>query len=225
MVPGISPGPHAANVIRCIYYGAPHVVDVGPYSNYRITARLELANIPGMFARVATLLAEEGANLGAVDIVSASPDTIVRDVTFDVQDEAHGDRVIKRLNAIPDVRVLSASDRIFLLHLGGKIRVESKLPLTTRNVLSMIYTPGVGRVSQAIARDPSKAFAFTTKSNSIAVITDGSAVLGLGNLGPQAALPVMEGKAMLFRELAGIDAWPICLATQDPDEIVRTVQL
>ena len=139
------------------------MVDIGPYSNYRITARLELANIPGMFARVATVLAEEGANLGAVDIVSASPDTIVRDVTFDVQGEAHGERVIKRLNAIPDVRVLSVSDRIFLLHLGGKIRVESKLPLTTRNVLSMIYTPGVGRVSQAIAQDRSKAYAFTDK--------------------------------------------------------------
>jgi malate dehydrogenase (oxaloacetate-decarboxylating) len=150
---------------------------------------------------------------------------MVRDVTFDVRDEAHGERVLARLNGIPDVTVLSASDRIFLLHLGGKIQVRSKLPLTTRNVLSMVYTPGVGRVAQAIAKDPSKAFAFTTKSNSVAVITDGSAVLGLGNLGPEAALPVMEGKAMLFRELAGIDAWPICLATQDPDEIVRTVEL
>lgn len=200
------------------------MVDVGPYSNYRITARLELANVPGMFARVAGVLAEERANLGAVDIVSASPEYIVRDVTFDVQDEAHGERVAKRLNALPDVRVLSVSDRIFLLHLGGKIRVESKLPLTTRNVLSMIYTPGVGRVSQAIAQDRSKAYAFTTKSNSVAIVTDGSAVLGLGNLGPYAALPVMEGKAMLFKEFAGIDAWPICLSTQDPDEIVRVVQ-
>jgi malate dehydrogenase (oxaloacetate-decarboxylating) len=200
------------------------VAEVGPYSNYRMTARLELANIPGMFARVATALAEEGANLGAVDIVSASPDTIVRDITFDVQDEAHGERVVKRFNDIPDVRVLSVSDRIFLLHLGGKIRVESKLPLTTRNVLSMIYTPGVGRVSQAIAQDRSKAYAFTTKSNSVAIVTDGSAVLGLGNLGPYAALPVMEGKAMLFKEFAGIDAWPICLSTQDSDEIVRIVQ-
>ena len=200
------------------------MVDMGPYSNYRITARLELANIPGMFARVATVLAEELANLGAVDIVSASPDTIVRDVTFDVQDEAHGERVVKRINGIPDVRVLSVSDRIFLLHLGGKIGVESKLPLTTRNVLSMIYTPGVGRVSQAIAQDRSKTYAFTIKSNSVAIVTDGSAVLGLGNLGPYAALPVMEGKAMLFKEFAGIDAWPICLSTQDSDEIVRIVQ-
>ena len=198
--------------------------DIGPYSNYRLTVRLELANKPGMFAKVASALAEEGANLGAVDLASATADRMVRDVTFDVRDEAHGERVLAKLNNIPDVTVLSASDRIFLLHLGGKIQVKSKLPVTTRNILSMVYTPGVGRVAQAIARDKSKAFAFTTKSNSVAVVTDGSAVLGLGNLGPEAALPVMEGKAMLFRELAGIDAWPICLATQDPDEIVRSVQ-
>jgi malate dehydrogenase (oxaloacetate-decarboxylating) len=198
--------------------------DIGPYSNYRLTVRLELANKPGMFAKVASVLAEEGANLGAVDLASATAERMVRDVTFDVRDEAHGERVLAKLNDIPDVSVLSASDRIFLLHLGGKIQVRSKLPITTRNILSMIYTPGVGRVAQAIARDKTKAFAFTTKSNSVAVVTDGSAVLGLGNLGPEAALPVMEGKAMLFRELAGIDAWPLCLASQDPDEIVRTVQ-
>ena len=198
--------------------------DIGPYSNYRLTVRLQLANKPGMFAKVASALAEEGANLGAVDLASATADEMVRDVTFDVRDEAHGERVLAKLNDIPDVTVLSASDRIFLLHLGGKIQVKSKLPVTTRNILSMVYTPGVGRVAQAIAQDKSKAFAFTTKCNSVAVITDGSAVLGLGNLGPEAALPVMEGKAMLFRELAAIDAWPICLATQDPDEIVRSVQ-
>lgn len=200
------------------------MTDVGPYSNYRLTVRLELANRPGMFARIATTLAEEGVSLGAVDIVSATPEKMIRDVTFDVRSEEHGEQVLKRLNALPDVKVLSASDRIFLLHLGGKIRVESKLPLTTRNTLSMVYTPGVGRVSSAIAKDRSKVYAFTTKNNSVAVVTDGSAVLGLGNLGPEAALPVMEGKAMLFREFAGIDAWPICLSTQDPDEIVRIVQ-
>ncbi len=200
------------------------MTDLGPYSNYRMTVRLELANRPGMFARVATTLAEEGANLGAVDIVSASREKIVRDVTFDARSEEHAEQVLAQLNALPDVRVLNASDRIFLMHLGGKIRVESKLPLTTRNTLSMVYTPGVGRVSQAIAKDRSKVYAFTTKSNSVAVVTDGSAVLGLGNLGPEAAMPVMEGKAMLFREFADIDAWPICLSTQDPDEIVRIVQ-
>lgn len=200
------------------------MVDLGPYSNYRLTVRLELANKPGIFARVAALLADEGANLGAVDIVSATKTRMVRDVTFDVHNEEHGEKVLARLSELPDVTVLSASDRIFLLHLGGKIRVEGKIPINTRNVLSMVYTPGVGRVSQAIARDKSKVYAFTSKSNSVAVVTDGSAVLGLGNLGPEAALPVMEGKVMLFKELAGIDAWPLCLNTQDPDEIVRIVQ-
>ncbi|ULA63005.1 MAG: NAD-dependent malic enzyme [Nitrospira sp.] len=200
------------------------MVDLGPYSNYRLTVRLELSNTPGIFARVAAMLAEEGANLGAVDIVSATKTHMIRDVTFDVRNEAHGEKVLARLNALPDVTVLSASDRIFLMHLGGKIRVEGKIPINTRNILSMVYTPGVGRVSQAIARDTAKVYAFTSKSNSVAVVTDGSAVLGLGNLGPEAALPVMEGKAMLFKELAGIDAWPLCLSTQDPDEIVRIVQ-
>jgi len=200
------------------------MTDIGPYSNYRLTVRLELANKPGMFAKVAAVLAEEGANLGAVDIVSATADSMVRDVTFDVHSEVHGEKVLARVGALPDVHVLSASDRIFLLHLGGKIRVQSKFPITTRNLLSMVYTPGVGRVSQAIAKDKSKAYAFTSKGNSIAIVTDGSAVLGLGNLGPESALPVMEGKAMLFKEFAGIDAWPICLNTQDADEIIRTVQ-
>src|SRR5947208_13482510 len=199
------------------------MTDIGPYSNYRLTIRLQLANKPGMFARVAAVLAEEGANLGAVDIVSATANCMVRDVTFDVQNEAHGEQVLARIRALPDVEVLSASDRIFLLHLGGKIRVQSKFPITTRNVLSMVYTPGVGRVSQAIGKDKTKAYAFTGKGNTVAVVTDGSAVLGLGNLGPEAALPVMEGKAMLFKEFAGIDAWPICLATKDVDEIVAAV--
>ncbi len=198
--------------------------DIGPYSNYRLTVRLELANKPGIFARVASLLADEQANLGAVDIVSATKTRIVRDITFDVQSEEHGEQVLARINELPDVTVLSASDRVFLLHLGGKIRVASKFPISTRNVLSMVYTPGVGRVAQAIAKDKSKAYTFTSKSNSVAVVSDGSAVLGLGNLGPEAALPVMEGKVMLFKELAGINAWPICVNTQDPDEIVRIVQ-
>jgi malate dehydrogenase (oxaloacetate-decarboxylating) len=200
------------------------MTEFGPYSNYRLTVRLELANKPGVFARVAALLAEEQANLGAVDLVSATKTRMVRDVTFDAQSEAHGEQVLARLRALPDVEVISASDRIFLIHLGGKIRVEGKFPVSTRNVLSMVYTPGVGRVASAIARDRSKVYTFTSKGNSVAVVTDGSAVLGLGNLGPEAALPVMEGKVMLFKELAGIDAWPVCLGTQDPNEIVRIVQ-
>ena len=158
-----------------------------------------------------------------MDIVSANAEGMIRDSSPSTCNRAPGERVLQHLGRLPDVTVLSASDRVFLLHLGGKIRVHSRVPLA-RNVLSMVYTPGVGRVSQAIAADPSKAYAFTIKGNSIAVVTDGSAVLGLGNLGPEAALPVMEGKVMLLKEFAGIDAWPLCLGTQDPDDIVRIVQ-
>lgn len=198
--------------------------DIGPYSNYRMTVRLELTQRPGVFAQLATAIAEEGASIGAVDIVSASRTNVIRDMTLDVQSEEHGERVLKHLNNLSDVRVIASSDRIFLMHLGGKIRVESKFPIKTRNMLSMVYTPGVGRVVKAIAKDPRQAYTFTTKNNSLAVVTDGSAILGLGNLGPLAAMPVMEGKAMLLHQFAGIDAWPLCLNTQDPEDIIRTVQ-
>src|SRR5262249_38790850 len=146
------------------------------------------------------------------------------DITFDAVSEAHAERVIQRLKTLPGVRVRSASDRIFLMHLGGKIHTRSKVPVKTRNALSMMYTPGVARVCRAIAADREKVYAFTSKVNSVAVVTDGSAILGLGNLGPEAAMPVMEGKIMLLKEFADIDGWPICLATQDPDEIVNTVK-
>jgi malate dehydrogenase (oxaloacetate-decarboxylating) len=190
-----------------------------------MTVRLALDNRPGVFAQVAVALADEGASLGAVDMVTADAAQIIRDVTFEVQNEAQGSRTAKRLESLPNVRVLPAPDRVFQVHEGGKIGIQNKLPLTSRSVLSLVYTPGVGRVSSAIAKDPDKAYVYTSKSNTVAVVTDGSAVLGLGNLGPEAALPVMEGKAMLFKELAGIDAWPICLNTQNPDEVVRAVEL
>ena len=198
--------------------------DSGPYSNYRLTARLELENKPGTFDRVTHLLSKEKANLGAIDIVEATRDKMIRDITFDVKNETHGKRVLTRLSKIQNVRLISASDRIFLLHLGGKISVQGKIPLKTRNQLSQAYTPGVARVSTAIGEDKSKVYNLTIKANTVAVVSDGSAILGLGNLGPEAALPVMEGKAMIFKEFAGIDAWPICLATQDADEIVETVK-
>ena len=189
------------------------MTDIGPYSNYRLTVRLQLANKPGMFARVAAILAEEGANLGAVDIVSATADRMVRDVTFDVQNEAHGEKVLARVGALPDVEVLSASDRIFLLHLGGKIRVQSKFPITTRNLLSMVYTPGVGRVSQAIAKDKTKAYAFTSKGNTVAVVTDGSAVLGLGNLqahpGNPPRMVFIQGNIQAILESQRSHQWPV----------------
>lgn len=193
-------------------------------ASFKMTVRVALDNRPGVFAQVAAALAEEGANLGAVDMVTADAEQIVRDITFEVQSEAEGSRAVKRLQSVPYVRILPVPDRVFQVHQGGKIGVQSKLPLNSRSVLSLVYTPGVGRVSEAIAKDRSKAYLYTMKSNSVAVVTDGSAVLGLGNLGPEAALPVMEGKAMLFKEMAGIDAWPICLDTQDADEIVRIVQ-
>lgn len=192
--------------------------------SHRLTVRLELLNKPGVFADVAKVIAEEEANLGAVDIVEAAADKMVRDITFDVNHEAHGQHILETLNKLPNVKVISFSDPIFFLHLGGKIHVQSKVPLKTRDQLSMAYTPGVAKVCRAIADDHSKVNVLTIKSNSVAVITDGSAILGLGNLGPEAALPVMEGKAMIFKEFADIDAWPICLATQDVDEIVETIK-
>lgn len=198
--------------------------DIGPYSNYRLAVRLEMTQHPGVFAEVATLLAQEGASLGAVDIVSATKAKVIRDITFDTTNEEHGQEILQKLDQLPHTKVISASDRIFMMHLGGKIHVTSKFKIQTRNTLSMAYTPGVGRVCQAIAADRSLAYRFTCKSNAVAVVTDGSAVLGLGNLGPEAAMPVMEGKVMLFHQFAGIDAWPLCLNTQDTDEIVRTVK-
>ncbi len=198
--------------------------DLGPYSNYRITARLELKNKPGVFASVVTMVARQQANLGAVDIVEVTKAKMVRDVTFDVANEQHGEKLIAALKRLKAVRVISVSDNVFLAHLGGKLYVRSKYPITTRNRLATIYTPGVARVAKAIAEDPSKVHILTVKRNSVAVVSDGSAVLGLGNLGALAALPVMEGKAAIFKEFAGIDAWPICLATQDTDEIVETVR-
>jgi malate dehydrogenase (oxaloacetate-decarboxylating) len=191
------------------------------YCDYRTTVRVEIPNRPGAFAQLATAIADEAASLGAIDIVQASRTRMVRDITFDAQSEAHAQRVLARIRAVPDVRIRSVSDRVFLLHLGGKIHTRSKIPVRTRNSLSMVYTPGVARVCLAIAEDRNKVYAFTSKNNSVAVITDGSAILGLGNLGPEAALPVMEGKVMLLKEFADIDGWPLCLATQDPDAIVQ----
>ena len=193
-------------------------------SNNRFTVRLELVNKPGVFATVANLLAKEKADLGAVDIVEVTSKKIVRDITFDVSKERDTQKVFKDLRKLKNVKVLAVSDRILLLHLGGKIQIQNKMPIKTRNQLSMAYTPGVAKVCRAIAQRPENVYKLTIKANSVAVVTDGSAILGLGNLGPEAALPVMEGKAMIFKEFANIDAWPICLATQDVEEIVKTVQ-
>ncbi|MCW5971198.1 MAG: NAD-dependent malic enzyme [Blastocatellales bacterium] len=177
-----------------------------------------------MLGRVTSTIGEAGGDIGAVDIVEAGGGQIIRDITVAAGDETHGEEIVATVAKLPDVTVVNVSDRVFLRHLGGKIEIRNKRPLQTRADLSMAYTPGVARVCMAIHNDPQKVFNLTIKRNTIAVVTDGTAVLGLGDIGPAAALPVMEGKAMLFKEFGGVDAFPICLDTKDPDEIVRTVK-
>ncbi|MFI5303761.1 MAG: malic enzyme-like NAD(P)-binding protein [Nitrospiria bacterium] len=193
--------------------------------NYSLTIRLEIQNRPGMLGKITSAIGELKGDIGAIDIVSAHPNHLIRDITVNIRDSDHGDQIIKKLNTIGEIKVLNVSDQTFLLHLGGKIEVVCKTPLKTRDDLSRAYTPGVGRICEAIVKNPEDVYRLTIKKNSVAIITDGSAVLGLGNIGPKAALPVMEGKAMLFKEFAGINAFPLCLKTQDPDEIVRTVEI
>ena len=178
-----------------------------------------------MLGRVTTAIGQAGGDIGAIDIVSAGRDAMVRDVSVDAASNEHGAKIVEAVRDIDGVEVINVSDRTFLMHLGGKIEVVSKAPLKTRADLSMAYTPGVARVCEAIHRDPEKAFTLTIKRNTVAVVTDGTAVLGLGDIGPAAAMPVMEGKAMLFKEFGRVDAFPVCLSTKDPDEIVRTVKL
>jgi len=197
--------------------------DLAPSASYSLTLRIQIPQRPRAFAAVAGAIGDVGAILGAIDLVRVEQAAVVRDVTVACADAAHGDAVVTAVRALDGVSVLSVSDRTFLLHLGGKIEVVSKVPIKTRDDLSMAYTPGVARVSLAIRDDPEKAWTLTIKSNTVAVVSDGSAVLGLGDVGPEAAMPVMEGKAVLFKELAGVDAFPLCIATQDVDEIVAFV--
>src|SRR5262249_57992585 len=175
------------------------------------------------FALVASAVADAGGDMGAIDLVRVTKDHTVRDITVSASDSEHGQRIIDAVRAVPGVQLVNVSDRTFLMHLGGKIEVHNKVPVKTRDDLSMAYTPGVARVCLAIASDREKVRSLTIKQNTVAVVTDGTAVLGLGDIGPEAAMPVMEGKAMLFKEFAGIDAWPIALATKDVDEIVAAV--
>ncbi|HEU5009759.1 MAG TPA: NAD-dependent malic enzyme [Gaiellaceae bacterium] len=188
--------------------------------SFSATLRLKLEDAPGTFARVAEAIGEAGGSLGAIDIVRVERRHKIRDVTVSASDDAHLHRIAEAVRSVDGVEVVRISDRTFLMHLGGKIEIASKIPLKTRDDLSMAYTPGVARVSQAVADDPSAAWNLTSKQNTVAVVSDGTAVLGLGDIGPEAAMPVMEGKALLFKEFGGVDAWPICLATKDPDEIV-----
>ena len=193
-------------------------------ASYSLTIRLQIPHEPGMFGQVATAIGGAGGTLGAIDLVRVEPQHVIRDVTVDCSDVAEGEAVVEALRAVAGVNVVFVSDRTFLLHKGGKIETGLKAPVKTRDDLSMAYTPGVGRVCMAIAGDPDRAWALTIRGNTVAVVSDGTAVLGLGDIGPEAAMPVMEGKAMLFKEFGGVDAWPICLATKDEDEIVSIVK-
>lgn len=195
-----------------------------PAIAYAVTVRVEYANTPGMLGLLATVVGEVGGDIGALDIVRSSRRAMVRDVTVSARDVAHGQEIVARVREIPGVKVITVSDPTFLRHLRGKIEVLSRSPMKTRGDLLKIDNPGAYRVSAAIYDRPASVWNLTTKGNTVAVVTDGSAVLGLGNIGPSAAIPVMEGKAVLFKELAGVDAWPICLDTQELGEIVRAVK-
>ena len=198
---------------------------MAPSASYSITVRLELPAHGSAVSEITRAVEHAGGVVSALDVSSAAHDRLKVDVTCAAADTAHAEGIVAALREIHGVSVHKVSDRTFLLHLGGKIEMRSKVPLRNRDDLSMAYTPGVARVSLALAKNPEDARRLTIKRNSVAVVTDGSAVLGLGNVGPYAALPVMEGKAALFKRFASIDAWPICLDTQDTDEIVRTVQI
>ena len=195
-----------------------------PSASYSLTMRVEIPAAAGSFAKVAAAIGEAGGDLGAIDLVRVGKEHTTRDMTVAAADSDHGQRIVDAVRSVDGVTIVNVSDRTFLMHLGGKIEVQNKAPVKTRDDLSMAYTPGVARVCRAIHADPDKVRALTIKQNSVAVVTDGTAVLGLGDIGPRAAMPVMEGKAMLFKEFAGIDAWPICLDTTDTDEIIAVVK-
>jgi malate dehydrogenase (oxaloacetate-decarboxylating) len=197
---------------------------ITPSASYSLTLRAAIKNRPGMLGRLTSAIGEAGGDIRAVDLVELVKDIIVRDFTINARDEEHGQAIVAAIRGVDGVRIVNVSDRTFLMHLGGKIEIRNKVPLKTRDDLSMAYTPGVARVCLAIREDPERAFALTIKQNTVAIVTDGTAVLGLGDIGPHAALPVMEGKSLLFKEFADVDAFPVCLATKDVDEIVRTVK-
>jgi malate dehydrogenase (oxaloacetate-decarboxylating) len=191
---------------------------------YSITMRVEALAAADVTAALTTAVSSAGGSLTALDVAESHADRMVVDLTCDASDVDHADRITEQVSTVPGVTVRKVSDRTFLLHLGGKLEVVPKVPLKHRDDLSRAYTPGVARVCLAIAENPEDARRLTIKRNTVAVVTDGSAVLGLGNIGPAAALPVMEGKAALFKQFAGVDAWPVCLDTQDSDEIVQIVR-
>lgn len=200
------------------------MTNLTPNSSFSLTIRFQVPNRPGMLASVTKAISTLGGSMGQIDLIEQTRQLSVRDITVDAASTDHAETIVEAVQALPEIKVLNVYDRTFTLHRGGKISVESRIPLRGQADLAMVYTPGVGRICSAIAQDPEQAYNLTIKHNTVAIVTDGSAVLGLGNLGPEAALPVMEGKAMLFKEFGKLDAFPICLATQDTDEIVQTVK-
>ena len=200
------------------------MVTLSPNPSYSLTLQLELPNRAGSLASVMQAIADVGGNLDHITLIEHNRNFVKREVIVEASSEEHGEQIVAAVKSIDEIKVLNVLDRTFDLHQGGKIVVESRLPLEAQSDLAMAYTPGVGRVCRAIAEDPNRVYSLTIKGNTVAVVTDGSAILGLGALGPEAAMPVMEGKAMLFKEFAGVDAFPICLATQDTEEIIQTVK-
>jgi malate dehydrogenase (oxaloacetate-decarboxylating) len=198
---------------------------VRPSAQFSLTLRVELDRRPGQLGMVASAIGEAGASIGTIDAIELGELRAIREISVMCANLAHSEEVISAVEAVEGCTLIEVTDRTFELHRGGKLYTGLKSAIKTRDDLSMAYTPGVGRVCMAIHEEPEKAFEYTIRSNTVAVVSDGSAVLGLGDIGPRAAMPVMEGKAMLFKEFADVDAFPICLDTKDPDEIVQAVKL
>lgn len=200
------------------------MTDLTPNSSFSLTIRVQVPNRPGMLATVISAISSAGGSMGQIDLIEQTRQISIRDIMVDCASTEHAETIVNAVKGVSESKVLNVYDRTFNLHRGGKISVQGRIPLRGQDDLAMAYTPGVGRICTAIAQNPDEVYNLTVKQNMVAIVTDGSAVLGLGNLGPEAALPVMEGKAMLFKEFGGVDAFPICLATQDTDEIVETVK-
>jgi malate dehydrogenase (oxaloacetate-decarboxylating) len=196
------------------------MVTIRPSAGNTLTLRVSLQRVPGMLGKLTSALGAAGALVDTIDIIEHQGDVIVRQIQVETRGEAHGEQVVEAVRSVSGVKLLSVTDRVFDRHRGGKVEVTPKFSVLTRDDLSMAYTPGVGRVCSAIAERTELAWDYTIKSNSVAVLTDGTAVLGLGNIGPEAAMPVMEGKAMLFKQLANVDAYPICVRTSGVEELV-----
>lgn len=200
------------------------MTNLTPNSSFSVTLRLQIPNRVGMLAAVTQAIATNGGNLGQIDLIEQNRQESIRDITVDAASTENAESIVQAVKALSDIQVIDVYDRTFNLHRGGKISITSRIALRSVSDLAMAYTPGVGRICKAIAENPEEVYNLTIKQNTVAIVTDGSAVLGLGNLGAAAALPVMEGKAMLFKEFAGLDAFPICLDTQNTDEIVQAVK-